>query len=59
MKMGLEENLVRQYRWLPFSGTLGMVGIHHQILEGSKRLSSSEMTPIREHPLHTVQILDR
>lgn len=57
MKMGLEENLVEAIQMAALLRDLGMVGIHHQILEGSKRLSSSEMTPIREHPLHTIQIL--
>ena len=57
VKMGLDDNLVEAIQMAALLRDLGMVGIEHQILEGSKRLNQSELTPIREHPLHTMQIL--
>jgi response regulator RpfG family c-di-GMP phosphodiesterase len=36
---------------------LGRVVIHQQILEETKRLDQTELTPIKAHPIHTMQIL--
>ncbi len=57
MKMGLEENLVNSIRLAALLRDLGKVGIKLQLLEGNVRLKQSELTPIKEHPLHTVQLL--
>lgn len=57
VKMGLEENLIESIQMAALLRDLGMVGIQHQILEGNKKLNQSELTPIREHPIHTIQIL--
>lgn len=56
-KMGLEENLIEAIQMGALLRDLGMVGIQHQILEGSKRLNQSELTPIKAHPIYTMQIL--
>jgi len=57
MKMGLEENLAESIRLAALLRDLGKVGIQLQILEGTVRLNQSELTPIKEHPIHTVQLL--
>jgi HD-GYP domain-containing protein (c-di-GMP phosphodiesterase class II) len=56
-KMGLEEDLVESIRMSALLRDLGKVGIQHQILEGTVRLNQTELTPIKEHPIHTVQLL--
>ncbi len=55
--MKLDENLVDAVQMAALLRDLGMIGIHSQILEGNKRLSQSELIPVKEHPIHTVQIL--
>jgi response regulator RpfG family c-di-GMP phosphodiesterase len=56
-RMGLEENLVDSIRMSALLRDLGKVGIQLQILEGNVRLNQAELTPIKEHPIHTVQLL--
>jgi HD-GYP domain-containing protein (c-di-GMP phosphodiesterase class II) len=56
-KMGLEEDLVESIRMSALLRDLGKVGIQLQILEGTVRLNQTELTPIKEHPIHTVQLL--
>ncbi len=56
-KLGLEEDLIEAIRMAALLRDLGKVGIHHQILGGSKKLSQLELIPIKEHPLYSVQIL--
>jgi len=56
-KMGLEEDLVESIRMSALLRDLGKVGIQLQILEGTVRLNQIELTPIKEHPIHTVQLL--
>ncbi len=57
IRMALEENLIESIQMAALLRDLGMVGIQHQILEGNRRLDQSELTPVREHPIHTMQIL--
>jgi HD-GYP domain-containing protein (c-di-GMP phosphodiesterase class II)/DNA-binding NarL/FixJ family response regulator len=57
VKMGLEEDLVESIRMSALLRDLGKVGIQLQILEGTVRLNQTELTPIKEHPIHTVQLL--
>jgi HD-GYP domain-containing protein (c-di-GMP phosphodiesterase class II) len=57
MRMGLEENLREAIRMAALLRDIGRVGIHYQILEGSRKLSESELIPIKDHPLHSVHIL--
>ncbi len=57
VKMGLEDNLAESIRLAALLRDLGKVGIQLQILEGTVRLNQSELTPIKEHPIHTVQLL--
>jgi HD-GYP domain-containing protein (c-di-GMP phosphodiesterase class II) len=57
IKMGLEEDLVESIRMSALLRDLGKVGIQHQILEGTVRLNQTQLTPIKEHPIHTVQLL--
>ncbi len=56
-KMGLEENIVEAILMAALLRDLGRVVIHQQILEETKRLDQTELTPIRAHPIHTMQIL--
>jgi HD-GYP domain-containing protein (c-di-GMP phosphodiesterase class II) len=56
-KMGLEENIVEAIRMASLLRDLGRVVIHQQILEETKRLDQTELTPIKAHPIHTMQIL--
>ena len=56
-KMGLDEDLVESIRMSALLRDLGKVGIQLQILEGNVRLNQIELTPIKEHPIHTVQLL--
>lgn len=56
-KMGLGENLVEAIQMGALLRDLGRVAIHQQILEENKRLTQTELTPIKAHPVHTVQIL--
>ncbi|MBI4690732.1 MAG: DUF4388 domain-containing protein [Nitrospirae bacterium] len=57
VKMGLEQGLVEAIQMAALLRDMGRVGIQNQILEGSKKLAQSELTPIKEHPIHTVQLL--
>jgi HD-GYP domain-containing protein (c-di-GMP phosphodiesterase class II)/CheY-like chemotaxis protein len=56
-RMGLEEDLVESVRMAALLRDLGRVVIHQQILQENKRLTGSELTPIKAHPIHTMQIL--
>ena len=56
-KMGLEENIVEAIQMAALLRDLGRVVIHQQILEESKKLNQTELTPIKAHPIHTMQIL--
>jgi HD-GYP domain-containing protein (c-di-GMP phosphodiesterase class II) len=56
-KMGLKENLVEAIQMGALLRDLGRVAIHQQILEETKKLTQMELTPIKAHPVHTVQIL--
>lgn len=56
-RMDLEENLIEAIQMAALLRDLGRVGIQNQILEGNIRLNQSELTPIKEHPIHTVQLL--
>lgn len=57
IKMDLEENIVEAIQMAALLRDLGRVVIHQQILEESKRLNQVELTPIKAHPIHTMQIL--
>ncbi len=57
LRMGLEENIVEAIRMASLLRDLGRVVIHQQILEETKRLDQTELTPIKVHPIHTMQIL--
>ena len=56
-KMGLEDNIVEAIQMAALLRDLGRVVIHQQILEESKKLNQTELTPIKAHPIHTMQIL--
>jgi HD-GYP domain-containing protein (c-di-GMP phosphodiesterase class II)/DNA-binding response OmpR family regulator len=56
-KMGLKENLVEAIQMGALLRDLGRVAIQQQILDENKKLTQMEQTPIRAHPVHTVQIL--
>jgi HD-GYP domain-containing protein (c-di-GMP phosphodiesterase class II) len=56
-RMGLEENTVEAIQMASLLRDLGRVVIHQQILEETKRLDQTELTPIKAHPIHTMQIL--
>lgn len=56
-KMGLEDDIVEAIRMAALLRDLGRVVIHQQILEETKRLDQTELTPIKAHPIHTMQIL--
>lgn len=56
-RMGLEENIVDAIQMASLLRDLGRVVIHQQILEETKRLDQTELTPIKAHPIHTMQIL--
>jgi len=57
LKMGLNENLADAIEMAALLRDLGKVGIHNQILEYSMKLGPNELTPIKHHPVHTMQIL--
>ncbi len=57
LQMGLEENLVDAIQMAALLRDLGRVVIYQQILDESKRLNQIELTPIRLHPIHAMQIL--
>ncbi len=58
LNMGLEENLVEAIQMGALLRDLGRVAIHQQTLEEDKRLTQQlELTPLKAHPLHAVQIL--
>ncbi len=57
VRMGLEESIVEAIRMASLLRDLGRVVIHQQILEETKRLDQTELTPIKAHPIHTMQIL--
>jgi HD-GYP domain-containing protein (c-di-GMP phosphodiesterase class II) len=57
VKMGLEESLVEAIQMGALLRDLGKLMIHQQILEENKRLTQSELTPMKAHPSYTVQIL--
>ncbi|MDA8433028.1 MAG: hypothetical protein M0Z60_08700, partial [Nitrospiraceae bacterium] len=54
-KMGLEDAIVEAIRMAALLRDLGRVVIHQQILEETKRLDQTELTPIKAHPIHTMQ----
>ena len=56
-KMGLEDDIVEAIRMAALLRDLGRVVIHQQILEETKKLDQTELTPIKAHPIHTMQIL--
>ncbi len=56
-KMGLEEDAVEAIRMAALLRDIGRVVIQQQILEETKRLDQTELTPIKAHPIHTMQIL--
>jgi HD-GYP domain-containing protein (c-di-GMP phosphodiesterase class II) len=56
-KMGLEEDIIEAIRMAALLRDLGRVVIHQQILEETKKLNQTELTPIKAHPIHTMQIL--
>jgi HD-GYP domain-containing protein (c-di-GMP phosphodiesterase class II)/DNA-binding response OmpR family regulator len=56
-KMDLEENLVDAIQMAALLRDLGRLVIHQHILDESKRLTQVELTPIRSHPVYTMQIL--
>ncbi len=56
-KMGLEDDIVDAIRMAALLRDLGRVVIHQQILEETKKLNQTELTPIKAHPIHTMQIL--
>ena len=56
-KMGLEDDIVEAIRMAALLRDLGRVVIHQQILEETKRLDQTELTPIKAHAIHTMQIL--
>lgn len=56
-KMELDGNIVEAIRMASLLRDLGRVVIHQQILEETKRLDQTELTPIKSHPIHTMQIL--
>jgi HD-GYP domain-containing protein (c-di-GMP phosphodiesterase class II) len=56
-KMGLEDDIIDAIRMAALLRDLGRVVIHQQILEETKKLNQTELTPIKAHPIHTMQIL--
>ncbi len=56
-KMELEENMVEAIRMAALLRDIGRVVIQQQIFEETKRLDQTELTPIKAHPIHTMQIL--
>lgn len=56
-KMGLEEYTVEAIRMAALLRDIGRVVIQQQLLEETKRLDQNELTPVKAHPIHTMQIL--
>ncbi len=56
-KMGLDENAVDAIRMAALLRDIGRVVIQQQILEETKKLDQTELTPIKAHPIHSMQIL--
>ncbi len=57
LRMGLEEDLVDAIQMAALLRDLGRVVIYQQILDESRRLTQTELAPVRSHPIHTMQIL--
>src|SRR3990172_7322693 len=57
LKMELEEDIVEAIQMAALLRDLGRVVIHQQVLEETKKLNQVELTPIKAHPIHTMQIL--
>ncbi len=59
LKMQLDDTLVEAIPMAALLRDIGRVVIHQQILEETKKLNQVELTPIKAHPIHTMQILRR
>jgi len=59
IRMQLDDSLVEAIPMAALLRDIGRVVIHQQILEETKKLNQMELTPIRAHPIHTMQILRR
>ncbi|MGC2062760.1 MAG: HD domain-containing phosphohydrolase [Thermodesulfovibrionales bacterium] len=55
--MQLDDSLVEAIPMAALLRDIGRVVIHQQILEETKKLNQIELTPIKAHPIHTMQIL--
>ncbi|MHB8881870.1 MAG: HD domain-containing phosphohydrolase [Thermodesulfovibrionales bacterium] len=57
LRMNLGEDLAEAIPMAALLRDIGRVVIHQQILEETKKLNQLELTPIKAHPIHTMQIL--
>jgi len=57
LKMNLDDNLLEAIPMAALLRDIGRVVIHQQILAETKKLNQIELTPIKAHPIHTMQIL--
>ncbi len=57
VRMGLEESLVEAIQMAALLRDLGKLMIHQQLLEENRRLTQTELIPLRAHPTYSVQIL--
>ncbi len=56
-RMELDANLVESIKMAALLKDIGMLGIQRQILAENRRLNQMELTPVKEHPFQTVEIL--
>ncbi|MDA8083894.1 MAG: DUF4388 domain-containing protein [Nitrospiraceae bacterium] len=56
-RMNLDDALLEAIPMAALLRDIGRVVIHQQILEETKRLNQLELTPVKAHPIHTMQIL--
>lgn len=56
-KMGLKEDEIEAIHMAALLRDIGKIGIHHDILSMAKKLNRHELSPVKEHPRHTMQLL--
>jgi HD-GYP domain-containing protein (c-di-GMP phosphodiesterase class II) len=56
-KMGLDNETVMAVGFAALIRDIGKVGIQHRLLGESRRFNANDFSPIKAHPLNTVQLL--
>jgi putative nucleotidyltransferase with HDIG domain len=55
--LGLDEGQVQAVRFAALLKDIGKVGVQDDVIKDTKRLKSDDLTPIKMHPINSVQIL--